>query len=106
MKFTNLVMLATLVAAQEKRPQEKPPADELDEEEEENFEEAQDTLSLLLGATWVDYGLLGLGLALGISSTQAENIENECIAGSFAVVNSGWNVYYYMDQYMQTEEDV
>ena len=112
MKFTNLMMLAVIVSAQEKRPQEKPPAEQdeqdedLSEEEVNNFEEAQDTLSLLMDTTWVDWGLFAVGVGLGVSSTQAENIPNECIAGSFAVVNSGWNVYYYMDQYMQTEEDV
>ena len=63
-------------------------------------------MTLLLESTWIDWGLLVMGFALGVSSTQAENIPNKCIADSFAIVNSGWNVYYYMDQYMQTEEDV
>ena len=41
-----------------------------------------------------------------MASTQAENVQNECVAGLFSTVDSAWNVYYYMDKYMATESEV
>ena len=55
--------------------------------------------------TYTEWALVFAGFTVGISSTQATNIENECIGGVFTAVDSAWNVYYYMDKYMQSEEE-
>lgn len=61
---------------------------------------------MLFTTTYTEWGLFAAGFGIGVSSTQAENIQNECIAGIFSSVDAAWNVYYYMDKYMKTEEEV
>jgi hypothetical protein len=61
---------------------------------------------MFLTTTYTEWALAGAGFVVGISATQAENVQNECIAGAFSIVDSAWNVYYYMDKYMTTEEEV
>ena len=56
--------------------------------------------------TWLDALYFAGGTLVGWMATNAENFSNECLGDIASIVDAGYNVYFYMDTYMETQEDV
>ena len=107
-----LILICLSVVFTVAQPEDQPAqndSESKDQNSTENTPEQKDYSSnteRFLSTTYTQWALLFAGVAIGLSSTNAENIDNKCIAGSIKTVDSAWNVYYYMDLYMQTEDEV
>ena len=52
------------------------------------------------------YGEFALGAIVGASVESTGNIANDCAADISQIVVSGYHIYYYMMDYMETQEEL
>ena len=56
----------------------------------------------LTTSEWLEFGA---GVLVGLSTTYAENLENECMSSSATLIMSGAHVYEFMMAYIDSGEE-